>query len=167
MITIKALVEGGKATPTPPLGPSLAPTKVNISQVIATINEKTKDFAGMQVPVTIKIDPVTKEFEISVGTPSVAALIKKELKVQKLSKAPFKVFEKDGVKEEFKESLPFEKVVKIAKMKLDDLKVDDLKKAVKQVVASCVSFGVYVEEKTPKEILKEVDEGKWDEKLKN
>ena len=81
MITVKALVDGGKATPAPPLGPSLAPTKVNIGQVIAAINEKTKEFAGMQVPVTIKIDPETKEFEISVGSPSVSALIKKELKI--------------------------------------------------------------------------------------
>jgi large subunit ribosomal protein L11 len=166
MITIKALVEGGKATPAPPLGPSLAPTKVNIGQVIAKINEKTKDFVGMQVPVTIKIDSSTKEFEISVGSPSVAALIKKELNVQILAKAPFKVFEKDGVKEEFKESLKFDQLVKITKMKIDDLKTDDLKKAVKQVAASCVSYGVYIEDKQPKEVIKEIDEGKWDDKIK-
>ena len=166
MITVKALIEGGKASPTPPIAQALAPTKVNIGQVIAKINEKTKDFAGMQVPVTIKIDPATKEFEISIGSPSVAALIKKELNVKILAKTPFKVFEKDGVKEEFKESLKFEQVVKIAKMKIDDLKTDDLKKAVKQVVSSCVSSGVYIEQKTPKEILKEINEGKWDEKIK-
>jgi len=166
MITIKALVDGGKATPAPPLGPSLAPTKVNVGQVIAAINEKTKEFAGMQVPVTIKIDPSTKEFEITVGSPSVAALIKKELKLEKLSKAPFKVFEKDGVTEEFKESLTFDQIVKIAKMKQDDLKTEDLKKAVKQVVSSCVSSGVYIDSKTPKEILKEINQGKLDEKIK-
>jgi len=165
MITVKALVDGGKATPAPPLGPALAPTKVNIGQVIAAINEKTKEFGGMQVPVTIKIDPSTKEFEISVGSPSVAALIKKELNAKILAKAPFKVFEKDGVKEEFKESLKFEQAVKIAKMKIDDLKTEDLKKAVKQVVSSCVSSGVYVEGKKPKEILKEINEGKWDSKI--
>jgi len=165
MIIVKALVEGGKATPAPPLAQALAPTKVNIGQVIAAINEKTKDFAGMQVPITIKIDPSTKEFTISVGSPSVAALIKKELKLQKLAKAPFNVYQKDEVKEEFKESLKFEQVVKIAKMKMDDLRTDDLKKAVKQVVASCVSSGVYIEEKNPKEILKEINEGKWDEKI--
>jgi large subunit ribosomal protein L11 len=166
MITVKALVDGGKATPAPPLGPSLAPTKVNIGQVIAAINEKTKDFAGMQIPVTIKIDPATKEFEITVGSPSVAALIKKELNVKILAKAPFKVYEKDGVTEEFKESLKFDQIVKIAKMKIDDLKTEDLKKAVKQVAASCVSSGCYIENKKPKEIIKEINEGKWDEKIK-
>lgn len=150
MITIKALVDGGKATPAPPLGPSLAPTKVNIGQVISAINEKTKEFAGMQIPVTIKIDPTTKEFEISVGSPSVAALIKKELNVKTLAKAPFKVFEKDGVTEEFKESLKFDQIVKIAKMKMDDLKTEDLKKAVKQVVGSCVSSVFTSKEKLQK-----------------
>lgn len=166
MITVKVLVEGGKATPAPPLAPALAPTKVNIGEVVAAINEKTKDFAGMEVPVTVKVDPSTKKFEISVGSPSVAALIKKELNVKALAKAPFKVFEKDGVKEEFKESLKFEQAVKIAKMKLNDMKTDNLKKAVKQIVSNCVSYGVYVEGKNPKEILKEINEGKWDNKIK-
>jgi len=166
MTIIKALIEGGKATPTPAIAQQIAPTKVNIGQVISAINEKTKEFDGMQVPVTIKIDPSTKNFEIYIGTPTLAALIRKELNVKKLSKAPFRVFEKEGVKEEFKESLSFDKVVKIAKMKLDDLKTDNLKKAVKQVVASCVSSGVSVEQKNPKEIIKEIDEGKWDEKIK-
>jgi len=166
MIIVKALIEGGKATPTPTIAQQIAPTKVDIGKVVAAINEKTKDFAGMQVPVTIKIDPATKEFEISVGSPSVAALIKKELKVKILAKAPFKVYEKDGVTEEFKESLKFDQVVKIAKMKFDDLKTEDLKKAVKQVAASCVSSGCYIEDKKPKEIIKEINEGKWDEKIK-
>jgi len=166
MITIKALVEGGKAKPAPPLGPQLSAMKLDVKKVIAVINEKTKDFAGIQVPVEIKINPDTKEFEIEIGTPPVSSLIKKELKVEKLAKTPFKVIEKeDGVKEEFTESLTFDQVVKIAKVKMDDLKTNDFKKAVKQVVATCVSCGVYVEDKTPKEIIKEIDEGKWDGKI--
>ena len=166
MTTVKAIVQGGKATPAPPLGPALAPTKVNVGEVINAINQKTKEFDGMEVPVTINIDLKTKEFEIAVGTPSVAALVKKELKVQKLSKAAFNVYQKEEVKEEFKESLKFEQVVKIARAKMDDIKTDNLKKAVKQVVAFCVSGGVYIEDKRPKEIIKEIDEGKWDEKIK-
>jgi len=165
MIEIKAILEGGKAKPAPPLGPQLAAAKVNIQEVIDKINEKTKEFNGMEVPVTIKIDPKTKEIEISVGTPSVAVLIKKELNVKKLAKAPFSVFEKDEIKEEFKESLKFEQIVKIAKMKMESMKTDDLKKAVKQVVGFCVSAGVYIEDKKPKEILEEIKEGKWDEKI--
>ncbi len=166
MIKIKALVEGGKAKPAPPLGPALAQAKVNVNEVISEINKKTKDFKGIQVPVEIQIDPETKKFEIKVGTPPVSSLVKKELKVEKLAKAPFNIYEKEDIKEEFKESLNFEQVVKIAKAKLNDLKVDDLKKAVKQVIGSCVSLGVYIEGKKPKEIMKEVEEGKWDERIK-
>jgi large subunit ribosomal protein L11 len=166
MTTIKAIVQAGKASAAPPLGPSLAALKINTGEVISAINEKTKDLEGMEVPVTIDVEPSTKKFKISVGTPSLTALIRKELKVKKLAKAPFNVYEKEDVKEEFKESLSFDKIVKFAKMKMDDMKTDDLKNAVKQAVSFCVSAGVYIEEKRPKEILKEIDEGKWDEKIK-
>jgi len=165
MTEIKAIVEGGKAKPAPPLGPQLAAAKVNIQEVINTINEKTKEFNGMEIPVTINIDPKTKEIDISVGMPSLASLIKKELNVKKLAKAPFNVYEKEEVKEEFKESLKFEQVVKIAKIKMEDMGTDDLKKAVKQVVGFCVSAGVFIEEKKPKEVLEEIKEGKWDKKI--
>ena len=165
MTTIKTIVKAGKASAAPPLGPSLAALKMNTQEVITAINEKTKDLDGMEVPVTIDIDPSTKKFKISVGTPSLTALIRKELKVKKLAKAPFNIYEKDEVKEEFKEGLSFEQIVKIAKMKMDDMKTDDLKNAVRQVIGFCVSAGVYVEERRPKEILQEVSEGKWDEKI--
>jgi large subunit ribosomal protein L11 len=164
MTTIKATVQAGNAKPAPPLGPSLAAAKVNTADVIAAINEKTKDMQGMDVPVTIKIDSPTS-YKITVGTPSITALVRKELNVKKLAKAPFSIYEKEEVKEEFKESLGFDQVVKIAKMKMDDMKTDNLKNAVKQVVAFCVSAGVFIEEKRPKEILKEIDEGKWDERI--
>lgn len=82
-IEVKVLVEGGKASPAPPLGPTLAPLKVNVGKIVADINAKTKEMAGMQVPVIVKVDPVTKEYTISVGTPPVSALIKKELGLAK------------------------------------------------------------------------------------
>lgn len=87
---IEAMIEGGKATPAPPLGPSLAPTGINIGQVVAEINEKTKDLAGMQVPVKVIVDTDKKTFEIEVGSPPVSALIKKELSLEKGSAEPGK-----------------------------------------------------------------------------
>ena len=60
--TIEALVEGGKASAGPPLGPALGPMGVDIMQVINTINDKTKQFEGMKVPVKVTIDPETKKF---------------------------------------------------------------------------------------------------------
>jgi len=81
--TIEILVEGGKATAAPPLGPSLAPLKVNVGLVVAEINKKTAEMAGMKVPVKVTVDKDTKTFDIEVGTPPVSALIKKELKIDK------------------------------------------------------------------------------------
>jgi len=165
MTTIKAIVQAGNAKPAPPLGPSLAAAKVNTAEVIAAINEKTKDLEGIEVPVTIKIDSPTS-YKISVGTPSLTALIRKELKVKKLAKAPFNVYTKEEITEEFRESLNFEQIVKIAKMKMESMKTDSLKNAVKQTVAFCVSAGVYVDGKKPKDVLKEIVEGKFDDKIK-
>src|SRR4030042_694131 len=85
---LDVLVDGGKATPGPPLGPPLGPMGVNVIQVVNAINEKTKAFMGMKVPVTLLVDSKTKEFEIKVGTPPVSALILKELKIEKGSGSP-------------------------------------------------------------------------------
>ena len=166
MVTVKVIVDGGKANAGPPLGPSLATAGVKIQEVVNAINEKTKDFEGIQVPVTVEVDPQTKKFEIEIGKPSLANLIKKELNVKKLAKAPFNIYKKEETEEEFKESLKFDQIVKIAKMKMDDMKTDNLKTAVKQTIGACVSCGVYIEDKKPKEILEEVNEGKWDESIK-
>lgn len=145
-IIVKALVEGGKASPAPPLGPQLSQHKLNIGQAIAAINEKTKDFSGIQVPVEIIIKS-DKSLEIKVGTPPVSSLIKKELGLQKLAKTPGK---------ETVGNISMEQVVKIAKAKQDSLGAKDLKGAVKQVVGSCVSLGITIEGKPPKEIIKEI-----------
>ena len=168
-ISIKALVEGGKAVPGPPLGPALAVHKVNIGQVIAAINDKTNEFKGITVPVEVAIDPADKSFEIKVWTPPVSALIKKELKVEKLALTPWTtppVKEGEAPKPPFTGNLDFDAVVKIAKSKLDALGTRSLKNAVKQVLGTCVSSGCTVEGRNPKEIIREVSAGKWDAKIK-
>jgi len=81
--SVETLIMGGKASAAPPLGPALGPTGVNIGQVVAEINKKTADLAGMQVPVKVTVDTDTKEFTIEIGTPPVAALIKKEAGIKK------------------------------------------------------------------------------------
>ena len=62
--TVEILIEGGSATPGPPLGPALGPFGINMMQVVEEINNKSADFAGMKVPVKVSIDRDTKEFEI-------------------------------------------------------------------------------------------------------
>lgn len=168
-VTVKAMVQGGKAVPGPPLGPALATYKVNIGEVIQKINEATKGFAGIQVPVEITINTETKEVEIDVGSPPTSQMIKKEMNLKKLAKTPWTVGQpKEGEAPPvpFEESISFDKIVGIAKAKLDSLGTHDLKKGVKEVVSTCLSCGVKVEGKNPKEIIEEINEGKWDEKIK-
>jgi len=194
---INVLIDGGKATPAPPLGPSLAQYKVNIGKIIQDLNEKTKEYAGMKVPVKIIIDDATKEYRFEIGTPPVSSLMRKELGLSKI--APEKkeeekvegseeegeveekkmVEEKEEVEGEVVEkpkeekpkereiigNLTMEQILKITKMKKDSLLAKDGKKAVKEIVASVVSMPLTIEGKTPKEILKEIDEGKYDDSI--
>ena len=81
--TISSLVTGGEASAGPPLGPALGPMGVNILQIISAINEKTKEFQGMKIPVSVSVDSDTKKWEIEVGIPSASALLLKEAGIQK------------------------------------------------------------------------------------
>ncbi len=160
--TLDLLVEGGKASPGPTSAPKLSAMKVNIQEIFTEVNEKTKDYAGMQVPVKIVIDADTKEFEIKVGTPPVSSLIKKELGVELA-----KITEEEKTKGKTSVGdLKFESIVKIAKMKKDSLLAKDLKAAVKQILGTTASMPMTVEGKKGKELIKEVDDGKWEQALK-
>lgn len=150
---VEALVSGGQATAGPPLGPALGPLGVNILEIVNKINEITNHYAGMKVPVKITVNTDTKEFEVSVGIPTTSALIVSELGVEKGSGTPNT--EKIG-------NLSMTQVVKVAKIKHAELLARNLKSAVKEVLGSCVSMGVTVEEEDPREVQKEITEGKYD-----
>ena len=77
-INVEALVDGGKASAGPPIGPALGPTGVNIGAVIKEFNERTSGFKGIKVPVTIIVDPEDRSYEINVRTPMTSALLFKE-----------------------------------------------------------------------------------------
>ena len=149
MTKVNALVQGGSATAGPPLGPALAPLGVNVGQVVAKINEATKDYSGIEVPVTVIVNP-DKTFNIEVGSPAVAALIKKELGVEKGA----------GNREAPCGDLSLDAVIKIAKMKKDQLLTRDEKAMINQVIGTCVSVGCTVNGKNPREVQKEILEGK-------
>jgi large subunit ribosomal protein L11 len=155
--TIEVLVDGGKATPGPPLGPALGPMGVNVVQVVAKINEKTKSFEGMKVPVKVIIDPKTKSFDVKVGTPPTSQLLFKEMGAEKGSGVPNK--DKAG-------NITIEQAIKVANMKGDSLMGKDLKMRVLEVIGVCVSSGINVEGRSAKAMQKEIKEGKWDAKLK-
>ena len=149
--TVEALVKGGQASAAPPLGPALGPLGINIGEVIEKINEKTKPFVGMEVPVKVVVDSETKKFTVIVGTPPVTSMLKKEMNVKNLAK----------ITEEGKElpgDISLEKVISIAKAKEDSL--GDIKSKVKQILGTCLSGGITVDGKNPKDVQKEIDEGK-------
>jgi len=154
--TIEALVEGGKASAGPPLGPALGPLGVNIMEIINTINDKTKQFDGMKVPVKVIVDPKTKKFDVEVGTPPASSLILKELGRDKGSgKAST---HKVG-------NLTLDQAIKVTKMKFDSLLGKDLKQKTKEVIGTCITMGVTVEGKDPKETQKAIDAGEYDAKF--
>ena len=134
---VEALVPGGKATAGPPLGPSLGPLGINIKQVVDDINEATKEFDGMQVPVKVIVD-ADKNVTLEVGIPPTAALILKELGVEKGSS------ENENVGD-----LTIEQVLRVARMKKDKVLSYTSKNAAKEIIGTCVPMGVTVEGMSP------------------
>ena len=151
---LELLINGGQANAGPPLGPALGPLGVNIMAVVTKINELTRDYAGMKVPVKVAVDVENKTFDVTVGTPTASALIVAELKVEKGSGTPNTV--KVG-------NLTMEQIVRIAKIKRTELLAQTLKSAAKEMLGTCVSLGVTVEGKDPREVQGEIDEGKYEE----
>lgn len=152
---VEVLVPGGKATAGPPIGPALGPLGINVKAVVDEINKKTASFNGMQVPVKIEVDE-KKNFTVTVGIPPTTALIKKEANIEKGSAEPNTIIVGN---------LSLEAAVRIAKMKHDDMLSYDIKNAVKEVVGTCVSMGVNVDGKRPKEVFAAIDSGAYDKVL--
>ena len=151
--TVSALVTGGEASAGPPLGPALGPLGINVLQVVNTINDKTKDFSGMKDPVKVEVDPDTKKFTVEVGIPPTTALIAKEAGITKGSGTAGK---------DYVGNISMENIVKIARMKIDVSYAIDLKNVAKEIIGSCVSSGIKIENKPAKEIYTDVNNGQFD-----
>jgi len=153
---VEALLAGGQATAGPPLGPILGPLGVNVLQIVNKINDLTKAYAGMKVPVKVIVDVETKGFEVEIGTPTTSALIVKELGIEKGS---------GTAKTQKVGNLSMEQVVKIAQMKSSDSYSASLRGVVKEIIGACVSIGVTIEGKEPKDVLNEIAQGQHDKTL--
>ena len=154
--TVSALVVGGEANAGPPLGPALGPLGVNVMAIVKQINEATKDYTGMRVPVKINVDTGTKQFTVEVGIPTVSALVVKESGVAKGSGTPKTVYAGN---------LTVDQLVKIAGVKISQSYALTIKSAAKEIAGSCVSMGITIEGKPAKEFLEEVTQNKWDDAL--
>ena len=153
--TIEVLVPGGQANPGPPLGPELGPTPVDVQAVVDEINDQTAAFDGTEVPVTVEYEE-DGSFEIGVGVPPTAALIKDEAGFETGSGEPQKEFVAD---------LSIDQIAQIAEQKHPDLLAYDLKNAAKEVVGTCASLGVTIEGDDAREFKEKVDDGEYDDVL--
>ena len=151
--TIEVLVPGGQANPGPPLGPELGPTPVDVQAVVQEINDQTAAFDGTEVPVTVTYED-DGSFEIDVGVPPTAALVKDEAGFETGSGRP---------QSDFVADLSIDEVAQIAEQKLPDLLAYDLKGAAKEVVGTCVTLGVTIEGENAREFKAKIDAGEYDE----
>jgi len=155
---IKLLAEGESMSPGPALSQKLGPLGINIGQVISKVNDATKGFKGLKVPVELDVNTATKQFEVQVFSPPVSELLKKELGIEKGS----------GEQEKIKvANASIEQIISVAKTKLPHMLSKNLKSAVKNVVGTCVSLGILIESKPAKEIEQEIEQGKYDKEIQS
>ena len=131
---IKLQIPAGKATPAPPVGPALGQHGVNIMSFTKEFNERTKNDAGLIIPVVITVY-ADRSFTFITKTPPAAVLIKKALGLESASGVPNKT--KVG-------KITREHIQKIAETKMPDLNAGSLEAAMSMVAGTCRSMGVEV-----------------------
>lgn len=154
---IKAEIQGGKATVSPPLAPSLQQLGLDPSKVIDEINKLTRSYEGHTVRVKIIVDLDTKKYDIRIELPTTTDLLLKAAKASETSGDPAK--KKIG-------NISLEDVISIAIIKKRELKAKSLKAAVKTILGSARSIGLTVDKKDPRDVSREIDNGLYDEILK-
>lgn len=133
---IKLQVPAAKANPAPPIGPALGQHGVNIPGFCKEFNERTKNEAGMIIPVVITVYS-DRSFTFITKTPPAPVLIKKALNLESASARP----NKDKVGQ-----LTKEQVRKIAETKMPDLNAGSIEAAMSMVKGTARSMGITVEE---------------------
>ena len=133
---IKLQIPAGKATPAPPVGPALGQHGVNIMSFTKEFNERTKNDAGLIIPVVITVY-ADRSFSFVTKTPPAPVLIKKACKIESGSAVPNKTKVAKISKED---------VQKIAGMKMPDLNAASLEAAMSMIAGTCRSMGITVEE---------------------
>ena len=133
---IKLQIPAGKATPAPPVGPALGQKGVNIMAFTKEFNERTKDQAGMVIPVVITVY-ADRSFSFITKTPPAPVLIKKSAGIETASGVPNKTKVASITKAQVEE---------IAKTKMPDLNASSLEAAMSMIEGTCRSMGVTVKD---------------------
>lgn len=134
-IIVKLSLIAGKATPAPPIGPSLGQHGINLLNFCKEYNALTNDQVGNVVPVEVTIFE-DKTFSFILKTAPTAFLLLKACNLKKGSSKP--LLEKIG-------TLKKHELVEIAKVKLNDLNTNDMEKAIKIVIGTAKNLGLKVE----------------------
>jgi large subunit ribosomal protein L11 len=132
---IKLQVPAGQANPAPPVGPALGQHGVNIMDFCNQFNERTKDQAGLVIPVVISVFE-DRSISFITKTPPAAVLIKKAAKLAKASGEPNK--NKVG-------SVTDAQVEEIATLKMPDLNAANIDSAKRMIAGTARSMGILVE----------------------
>ena len=133
---IKLQIPAGKATPAPPVGPALGQHGVNIMSFTKGFNERTKNDAGLIIPVVITVYE-DRSFTFVTKTPPAAVLIKKACGIDKASGVP----NKNKVA-----TISKADVQKIAETKMPDLNAANLESAMSMIAGTARSMGIVVED---------------------
>lgn len=131
---IKLQIPAGKATPAPPVGPALGQHGVNIMAFTKEFNERTKDKAGLIIPVVITVY-ADRSFTFITKTPPASVLIKKACKIESGSGVPNKTKVAKITKAQLNE---------IAETKMPDLNAANIDTAISMIAGTCRSMGVEV-----------------------
>ncbi len=134
LVKIKLQVTGGQATPAPPVGPALGQHGVNIGEFVKRFNDRTRDEAGMILPVVITVFR-DKTFEFITKSPPAAVLLKKAASIAKGSPDPLR--EKVG-------QVTNDQLDEIAKIKMKDLNARDAEHARRIIAGTARSCGIEV-----------------------
>jgi len=133
---IRLQLPAGAANPAPPVGPALGAQGVNIMAFCKEFNARTKEQAGMIIPVVISVFQ-DKSFTFILKSPPASVLLKKFANVASGSKTPNK--EKVG-------KVTKKQVLEIAQLKVKDLNVTDLEAAARMIAGTARSMGIVIEE---------------------
>ena len=147
LTVIKLQIEGGRATPAPPVGPALGQHGVNIMAFVKEYNEKTASQAGTIVPVDLTVY-ADHSFSFVVKSPPASELLRKAAGVEKGSGSPRT--EKVG-------AVPESKIREIAEAKAKDLNAADIEGAMRIIEGTARSMGITIGEPPPSE-AEETDE---------
>jgi large subunit ribosomal protein L11 len=131
---VKLQIPGGAANPAPPVGPALGQQGVNIMEFCKQFNARTKESAGLIIPVVITVYS-DRSFTFITKTPPASVLIIKELGKDKGSSVPNK--DKIG-------TLTKAQIRKIAEKKLPDLNASCVETAMNSIMGTARSMGVNV-----------------------